>query len=509
MIIYNEYLRKAIEKMGNEVSIAQSVNAIGGTSKTDVQKDYFARMENVKTIALKAMQKYFKYDLKTNLLPDLKDDIYFTECQINNPYSVDCPTYEISNGKSSLVSVYNPGPKREIIVRIPVKDDMIEVIDDETNARIKYDLFEYTGDNSRFKFMVVFMKPIDFKSYKYFMVRKSSSRHAKVIRESANFQGNMYDFWWKLMNPETYYTFQQETPVHDDKVNPTRKMEVMLTTKDYCNPADPKFQECETKRDKTKDFKDTILIKVFKTFREYELDYSVWINLEKYTTMAKVKQHSGSFIFQTDKHVDDKLESVTDFDSITNLEGTYFNEIIIRGKKAKVVIRVPRTEDFFFKPDINVPNKNKNEFAFEVETTLFPDTLKKHTNEEVVLKVKHSGIDNRATFYTDANGLFMQKRVLDYFYASEQPKKVEKNYYPVNSAIFIEDWFESPGEEEAGLRMTVMNDRSQGGSSLRKGEVEIMINRKTWFDDNRGSYEPLRNNIDSNGNAHKEGVELT
>jgi len=190
-------------------------------------------------------------------------------------------------------------------------------------------------------------------------------------------------------------------------------------------------------------------------------------------------------------------------------DGTYYNEIIIRGDKAKLVIRVPKTEDFFFKPDVNTPNKNKNEFAFEIETTLFPGSIKKHQNEEVVLKVRNSGIDNRGSFYTDANGLFMQKRVLDYFYGSSQPKVIEKNYYPINTAIYVEDWFDSPSEQEAGLRMTVMNDRSQGGSSLRKGEIEMMINRKTYFDDGRGSYEPLRNKMDSNGKLHKEGVELT
>jgi lysosomal alpha-mannosidase len=40
-----------------------------------------------------------------------------------------------------------------------------------------------------------------------------------------------------------------------------------------------------------------------------------------------------------------------------------------------------------------------------------------------------------------------------------------QNYYPVNSAIYVED---------EAIRLTVNNDRSQGGSSLRDGTIELM-----------------------------------
>ena len=43
------------------------------------------------------------------------------------------------------------------------------------------------------------------------------------------------------------------------------------------------------------------------------------------------------------------------------------------------------------------------------------------------------------------------------------------NYYPVDAAIFIE------GD---GLRMTVLNDRAQGGTSLCDGQIALMQNRK-------------------------------
>ena len=54
------------------------------------------------------------------------------------------------------------------------------------------------------------------------------------------------------------------------------------------------------------------------------------------------------------------------------------------------------------------------------------------------------------------------------------------NYYPVNAATYIKD-------DEAQLSILV--DRSQGAASLRNGELELMVHRRTLFDDARGKYQ--------------------
>jgi hypothetical protein len=46
--------------------------------------------------------------------------------------------------------------------------------------------------------------------------------------------------------------------------------------------------------------------------------------------------------------------------------------------------------------------------------------------------------------------------------------------------------------------MTLVNDRPQGGSSIQDGSVEIMINRRLYYDDSRGVGEAL-NETDSLG----------
>jgi hypothetical protein len=46
--------------------------------------------------------------------------------------------------------------------------------------------------------------------------------------------------------------------------------------------------------------------------------------------------------------------------------------------------------------------------------------------------------------------------------------------------------------------MTVINDRSQGGTVVEKSKIEFMINRRLTHDDQRGVDEPL-NETDSTG----------
>jgi lysosomal alpha-mannosidase len=41
-------------------------------------------------------------------------------------------------------------------------------------------------------------------------------------------------------------------------------------------------------------------------------------------------------------------------------------------------------------------------------------------------------------------------------------------------------------DEKTNKQVTVLNDRSQGGTIMREGEFEIMIHRRLTVDDDRG-----------------------
>lgn len=61
---------------------------------------------------------------------------------------------------------------------------------------------------------------------------------------------------------------------------------------------------------------------------------------------------------------------------------------------------------------------------------------------------------------------------------------ITANYYPINSAIAMDDIF-------TGRHFTVMNDKSQGGSALWPGNIEFMQNRVLVEDDGLGQDDKL------------------
>lgn len=61
----------------------------------------------------------------------------------------------------------------------------------------------------------------------------------------------------------------------------------------------------------------------------------------------------------------------------------------------------------------------------------------------------------------------------DYAYNSTI-EPVASNYYPITSKIVIKDIHKD-------LEVAILNDRSQGGASLKNGEIELMVSEQKFF----------------------------
>ncbi|KAM6307824.1 LOW QUALITY PROTEIN: lysosomal alpha-mannosidase, partial [Podargus strigoides] len=119
----------------------------------------------------------------------------------------------------------------------------------------------------------------------------------------------------------------------------------------------------------------------------------------------------------------------------------------------------------------------------ELEWTVGPIPVGDGWGKEVISRFE-TPLRTAARFYTDSNGRQMLERRRDHrpTWNLSQTEPVAGNYYPVNTRIFIKD---------ARTQLTVLTDRSQGGSSLLDGSVELMVHRRLLYDDNRGVGEPL------------------
>nr|XP_056703983.1 lysosomal alpha-mannosidase [Euleptes europaea] len=119
----------------------------------------------------------------------------------------------------------------------------------------------------------------------------------------------------------------------------------------------------------------------------------------------------------------------------------------------------------------------------ELEWTVGPIPIRDGLGKEIISRFD-TNLQTDRRFYTDSNGREILERRRDYraTWNLSQTEPVAGNYYPVNSRIYIKD---------QKVQLTVLTDRSQGGSSTADGSLELMVHRRLLYDDNRGVGEPL------------------
>jgi len=104
--------------------------------------------------------------------------------------------------------------------------------------------------------------------------------------------------------------------------------------------------------------------------------------------------------------------------------------------------------------------------------------------KEVIIKYA-SDIATGNTFLTDTNGRGLIERIRNHrdTWTLNLTEPVASNYFPLNSRIGV--------KSKSGQSMWILTDRSEGGSSLRSGEVELMVHRRLLHDDAFGVGEAL------------------
>ena len=177
-------------------------------------------------------------------------------------------------------------------------------------------------------------------------------------------------------------------------------------------------------------------------------------------------QTSGAYIFRPNKSQPLDVTTLNKAD-IYVTKGPVYEEIRqVFGVYVSQVVRLYKNADYA-----------------EFEHTVGPIPVSEGWGKEIITRFDTS-IQSAGRFYTDANGREMKLRIRDHrdTWTLNVTEPVAGNYYPVNSRIFIND---------SSAQFTVMSDRSQGGSSITDGSVEIMVHRRLLRDDFLGVGEPL------------------
>ena len=114
-----------------------------------------------------------------------------------------------------------------------------------------------------------------------------------------------------------------------------------------------------------------------------------------------------------------------------------------------------------------------------------PIPIKDGKGKEIVTTYT-TDLKSDSEFVTDSNGrqMLVRRRDSRPTWNLKSTEPVSQNYYPVNSRIGIED-------SKKQLYMNVLTDRSQGGTSMKDGQIEVMLHRRILHDDAFGVGEAL------------------
>lgn len=118
--------------------------------------------------------------------------------------------------------------------------------------------------------------------------------------------------------------------------------------------------------------------------------------------------------------------------------------------------------------------------AIYIENDVNFESPPKNRETELFMRLV-TGIDNgvRSVMYSDQNGFQFLRR-------EKVPSLgVEANYYPITTGAFIQD---------KELRLTLLTNHAQGAASIEPGYLEVMLDRRTLYDDNRGMGEGVVDN---------------
>ncbi|CAG7713856.1 unnamed protein product [Allacma fusca] len=117
-------------------------------------------------------------------------------------------------------------------------------------------------------------------------------------------------------------------------------------------------------------------------------------------------------------------------------------------------------------------------YAIEIKNLV---DIRREKNYELSMKIA-TDINSKTAFQTDLNGFQMIRRK----WYSKIP--IQANFYPITTSAYI---------ESGDVRMTLLTAQSLGGTSLKSGELEIMMDRRLLQDDNRGAGQGCTDNLET------------
>ncbi|XP_067638847.1 alpha-mannosidase 2 [Eurosta solidaginis] len=213
----------------------------------------------------------------------------------------------------------------------------------------------------------------------------------------------------------------------------------------------------------------------------------------KFAAYRSAQFHSGAYLFKTDPEQNEAEKDVLDqYEDVRIIisSGTIASDVtVIYGPFLAHTVRIFKTHThidaaLYIENDIDFepPPKNRETELFMRFVTDVDNIITVRRDD--VLK-ERDAVAELPVFYSDQNGFQYHKRI------KVPAIGIEGNYFPITSGAFIQD---------SRVRFTLLTTHAQGAASYEPGQLEVMLDRRTLYDDYRGMGEGI---VDSRLTRHK------
>ncbi|XP_041983730.1 lysosomal alpha-mannosidase-like isoform X1 [Aricia agestis] len=520
-----------IDELKSAVGVMQHHDAITGTEKQHVTRDYerivTAALDDASILAAQAFNKILQPSTH------VEATYTFARCRLNES---SCHTTEQAD--TFVVTIYNPVAwNTKEPIRVPVREGSYKVVapnGDEIDSQLlelPKSVTSIPTRTSEATHELVFMAhlhPLGVKTF-YVQKTKKTKRHAKKDRE-------YYDInnYWKNIKTIDIASIDAEKSIDADKSRPKDQIPLPVASSKDVGSVNMDVEDLEMLKG------DGVRVEgLEKLVEEKTKVRGAGRNLEKpsYPSLSEeemrmlsddpmlVERYQDYYLENEylKLRVDNSTGQVTHViqgEVSTSMQvGFYYwtgavgnnskpeyrssGAYIFRPRetspkalssKPSKTFKGPVVQEIRMETDENTASSIRVYVGLpyiEHDFVIGPIDISDDIGKEYVVRY-NTNVLNNGIFYTDSNGRQMLKRKLNerpqWNLTLEEP--IAGNYYPVTNEIYIEN---------DNLRVSVLTDRSQGGTSLEEGSIELMLHRRLLHDDAFGVDEALNETANGKG----------
>ncbi|XP_050359988.1 lysosomal alpha-mannosidase-like isoform X2 [Nymphalis io] len=520
-----EHNKFVLNELKSAMGVMQHHDAITGTEKQHVAHDYERLLDvAIEDALFVARQAFNKIAQRDALKPPL---LSYDRCRFNES---SCHTSETS--RQFVVTIYNPlGWMVMEPIHIPVLNATYEVYA-PNGEKITSQLIDIpepvkkiptrkSGATHELVFIAK-LHPLGVKSFYVKKITKKSKRD--VISKTNDYYGNINDYWKNLHDNfveihnlddgKDYKIKEEQIPLPisrvDTKINIEKgiNVDILKDKDDNSNVKELEriIKEAKTETvgrarslDKKRNYpilneeelrmladEPTVVERMDEDYLENEymkirIDNTgvTHMILPDRTTNLKVQLFYWTGCFGNNTNTSERSSGAYIFRPQTTVpySMTYRNTGTVKGE----IVQEFRAETKENAASVLRLYNGLNYFVHDF--VVGPIPVDDKVGKEYVVRY-NTNVVNNGEFYTDSNGRQMLKRKLNerpqWNLTLEEP--IAGNYYPVTNKISIQD---------DQSRISILTDRSEGGSSLEEGSIELMLHRRLLHDDAFGVGEAL------------------